>query len=377
MGFWDRFRSKAAPPLGLATMSAMQEAPSRAAMRMIETSDENPWLSAVTSKIAMAVGSAEWYTARKGREDKPSDTPAMRAFGSPNPWMSGAQCWGMAQSHLDLAGEAFVYVERSRTGKPVYFWPLLPDWVHSVPSPMGGGDFEVHADTGGLVIPRQVPADDMLWMRRPSAANPYGRGPGMAHSLADELDTDEQIARYTRAFFFNDARPGGIVSLEGAGADAARVFKHQLNAAHRGVDNSHQIMVTGSKIDFKAIESAIKDLRSTELRQFERDTVIQRFGIPPELLGVLTSSNRATIEAAAYLFARWVVVPRLDARCDDVVPRVFHCGRGSRPRGLRAETGRRERASKAPASAGGGREEKEHQQGPAHSRRHRKDCAGY
>ena len=36
------------------------------------------------------------------------------------------------------------------------------------------------------------------------------------------------------------------------------------------------------------------------------------FGIPPELLGILNNSNRATIESADYLFSRWVVTPRLE-----------------------------------------------------------------
>jgi hypothetical protein len=40
--------------------------------------------------------------------------------------------------------------------------------------------------------------------------------------------------------------------------------------------------------------------------------VMQVFGVSPEIFGVLESSNRATIEAADYLFSRWVLIPRLD-----------------------------------------------------------------
>ena len=39
---------------------------------------------------------------------------------------------------------------------------------------------------------------------------------------------------------------------------------------------------------------------------------MQVFGIPPELLGILNNSNRATIESADYLFSRWVVAPRME-----------------------------------------------------------------
>ncbi|KKL82562.1 hypothetical protein LCGC14_1983500, partial [marine sediment metagenome] len=44
----------------------------------------------------------------------------------------------------------------------------------------------------------------------------------------------------------------------------------------------------------------------------QRDTIIQVYGVPPEILGILESSNRATIEAAEFLFAKFVIMPRLE-----------------------------------------------------------------
>ena len=50
----------------------------------------------------------------------------------------------------------------------------------------------------------------------------------------------------------------------------------------------------------------------TELRSFERDAIIQTFNVPPELVGVIENSNRATIEAALTIMAIQVIVPRLE-----------------------------------------------------------------
>ena len=55
-----------------------------------------------------------------------------------------------------------------------------------------------------------------------------------------------------------------------------------------------------------------RSLQMIQIREHERNVVIQQFGMPPELLGVLESSNRATIGAADYLFSRYVVQPRLE-----------------------------------------------------------------
>lgn len=311
---------KAAPRSG-GMITGMREAPTRAAARMLDASDDSPWLSAVVDKISSAVGGAGWYAYREtasGEKPLGPNEPAQKMLIEPDPWFVGERLMGMAQAHVDLVGEAYLWVERSVSGKPVYLWPLLPSWVREVPGPMDASPaFRVDAGRT-LHVPPLVPGSDMVWIRRPSAADPYGRGPGIARSVADEIDTDEQVARYIRAFFYNDATPSGIVSIEGATREAAEVFKHALNQRHRGVEQAHQVMVTGGKIDWKTLESAVKDLRAAELRGFQRDVIIQRFGIPPEILGILESSNRATIEAAAYLFAKWVVIPRADAMAVDM-----------------------------------------------------------
>ena len=54
-------------------------------------------------------------------------------------------------------------------------------------------------------------------------------------------------------------------------------------------------------------------MQLVDLRRFERDAIVQTFGVPPEMLGILQNSNRATIEAADHLFSRWVLLPRLEA----------------------------------------------------------------
>lgn len=49
------------------------------------------------------------------------------------------------------------------------------------------------------------------------------------------------------------------------------------------------------------------------LRQHERDMILQvTGGIPPEMLGIVENSNRATIDAATLLMAEQVVIPRLE-----------------------------------------------------------------
>ena len=53
-------------------------------------------------------------------------------------------------------------------------------------------------------------------------------------------------------------------------------------------------------------------MQFVDLQKFGRDSFIQTYGVPPELLGIVEASNRSTIAAASYLHALWNIVPRLE-----------------------------------------------------------------
>jgi hypothetical protein len=58
----------------------------------------------------------------------------------------------------------------------------------------------------------------------------------------------------------------------------------------------------------------LKEMMLTEVRMQERDIILQVWGMPPEKLGILNNSNRATIEGSDLIYAKDVLVPRLEMR---------------------------------------------------------------
>lgn len=58
----------------------------------------------------------------------------------------------------------------------------------------------------------------------------------------------------------------------------------------------------------------MRDMDMTEGRRFLRDAVLEHFGVPREIMGITESSNRATSEAAQYIYAQNVIMPRLNRR---------------------------------------------------------------
>lgn len=299
-----------------------------------------PWLRAVVGKIGFTTASTPWQLFAEtpgGPEAPPVTNSALKRAGYPyrkrqmaqkqfdnslvqienhpalelldwfNPLMTGLGALKLTQNHIDLVGEAFWIKQRDPLGKPVGLWPMPPPWVRSTP----------RADSPFYVIQHnaltiQVPITEMVWFLDIDPARPYWRGKGTGESLGDELEADEYAAKHTKTEFYNRGVPELLVTAEGLGDDETRRLEADWKQRNRGLFKALQVYFLNRKVDVKQLGQSFKSLQLIQLRQFERDMVIQVFGVPPEILGIIEKSNRSTIEAADFLFSRWVLIPRLE-----------------------------------------------------------------
>jgi HK97 family phage portal protein len=318
--------------------------PYRGASSILKAYSTMPWLRAVSQRIATAVAtsSTQWrlYAPASGSSrnlgiiQRSGDGATRRnllrkavndvvpiddhlflqALNRANSLMVGESLFKLTQIHLDLIGESFWIKQRNNFGAPVEFWPIPPDWVQSTPTPSSRAYRVAFRGWQG-----EIPDTEMLWMADLDPANPYGRGSGLARSLSDELETDEYAAKHTRQLFFNRARPDMIIWPKQQGAhdiglqqDQVRRLEERWLDGHQGFWRAAKPFFVGREINVHEVNQSLQELQMVELRQHERDTIVQVFGVPPELLGILTNSNRSTIDSADYLFSRWVVTPRME-----------------------------------------------------------------
>lgn len=296
----------------LTRLTPWGEPPKRGNRELLRAYGSAPWLRAVAGRIAAELASvAEWklfIPAKKGGERKEIERHALLdLLNRANPAMTGATALKLTQLWIDLPGEAFWILERNAQGHPVEFWPVPPQWVLDIPGRTRNTFRVSHGD-----FQREIPASDVVWLREVDPENPYGRGSGIARSLADELDTDEYAAKRVKAFFYNGTSPEILVSAQGMNQEQARQAKERWESEHRGFWNSFRTFWTGSQITVNRLDTTFKDMQLIELRKWQRDIVTEVFGIPPEVLGIIENSNRATIDASYYLFARGVLRPRLE-----------------------------------------------------------------
>lgn len=288
--------------------------PERNTRDWLEMFGRNPRL-AVVDRIASDLSTCAGKLYRKdenGEEVEITDHPFLNFMAHPNPLyeMTSGACWRLQQIYLELKGEGYFVYEFDALGRPVELWPLPTHWVQQTPY-VGYPYYEIRT-TGGLI--RQIPVDDIFCMKELNPLDPYKRGLGAAESLADEIETDEYAAKFQKKFFYNDATPTTLISMPGSSKDQRDRFRSEWNELFRGPFNSHGIATVDGNVTVTKLAENMRDMDMTEGRRFLRDAVLEHFGVPREIMGITESSNRATSEAAQYIYAQNVIMPRLNRR---------------------------------------------------------------
>jgi HK97 family phage portal protein len=326
-GLWRRFglgRRRAAGPAREGMRAAILPAgrrlpPRRGTAEFLRAYSEMPWLRAASNKVAQAVAAVEWQVARVEGERRTllPDHPLQRLLAAGSgagergvPGLTGLDVRKVTSLHLDLAGEAFWLLERNRAGLPIATLPLPPHWVADIATP--ARPFYRLAVPGGFS--GEVAASEIVAFREIDPERPYERGAGIARALADELDTDEQAAKHVASFLANRARPDLIVAGSGEqplSPEEAERLELAWGAKFGGPARAGRPFFSSGPLSVTPLAQSFRDSQMREIRQFERDTIVSVFGLPPEKLGILQNSNRSTIEAADLFFAKEVLLPRL------------------------------------------------------------------
>lgn len=307
--------------------------------RYLESYNTMPWLRAVVHRIAYTVASTPWtlhvdtgqaissrarakrltsphfktrqqaiqVSRQAGELESIEDHPLLDLIDFSNGFFTGLTTRMLTQIHLEIVGEAFWIIERDEAGVPSEIWPLPPHWVKDTPDP-AHPFFNVQFNSAVF----DIPVTEVVWFYSPRPEDPYRRGSGLMEALGDELETDELTAKYLKQFFFNGARPDTIISMVGQKDTSRKRAEMHWNQRHQGFWRAFKPFFTSRSVDVKTLGHQHEQMQLVPLRDFERNTIIQVAGVPPEILGILKDANRASMVVAEQLFAKQVVMPRME-----------------------------------------------------------------
>ncbi len=274
-------------------------------------------LFAIVSRLASTTSQVDWKLYRKSDSGRDEDRVevtrhlALQVWNKPNKFYTRQEFVESFQQHEDLVGEAWWVIGRTEgTTLPLELWPVRPDRMEPVPHPTEYLEGYIYNGPNGEKIP--LTTDEVIQIRLPNPLDPY-RGMGPVQSLMIDLDSVRYSAEWNRNFFINGAEPGGLIELGGTrlGDAQFRELRDRWNEQHKGVSNAHRVALleTGKWVDRKY---SMRDMQFTELRNQSREFIREAFGFPKPLLGSVDDVNRANAEAAEVVFARWLIIPRLE-----------------------------------------------------------------
>ena len=317
MAFWNRNRvGPGSRPYvnGGPMVPRWTNPPERNTEEWIRTFRTNPRL-AVVERIASDLSFAEGKLFRvdeNGDEQEITAHPFLDFWANPNPLheMSSAALWRLLEIYLKLKGEGYFIMERDEFGRPAELWPVPTHWVQMTPY-QGFPYYTVRLTNGQLI---EVPVDDMFVMKDLDPYDPFKRGLGQSEALADEIETDEYAAKFQKRFFFNDATPNIIIGMPKSTEEQRKRFLAEWMQRFKGVFQSHGVATVNGDVTVNKIGESMKDMDMVNGRTFLRNAALEHYGVPREIMGITESSNRATSEAAQFIYAQNVLMPILRRR---------------------------------------------------------------
>lgn len=273
-------------------------------------------LFAIVERITTAYSQVEWHLYRSAKSGRPEDRvevtshAAIDLWQQPNNFMTGPMWREATQQHEELTGEQWWIISRDeRSSIPLELWFARPDRMVPTPDRETFLSGYTYSSPTGEQVPLGL--DDVIMMRRPNPLDPY-RGWGPVQTILADLDSSRASAEWNANFFRNSAQPGGIVQVDKRlSDDEFNEFNDRWREQHRGVANAHRVAVLENGLQWVDRSYSMTDMQFAELRNVGREIIREAFAFPKPMLGTVDDANRANMEAADDMLARWIVRTRL------------------------------------------------------------------
>src|SRR3990167_1556910 len=286
--------------------------PDRNQEGFLKAYSEIGWLHAVVFRIALGCSEVKWTLSDISNRDKPKqifEHPILKLLHLVNPFQTSNEFIALDTIYQELVGESFWILNYNALGEPAEIWIPYPHKMSVVPDKQKFIKGYVYG-SGAEAVPFDV--NEVIHFKYPSPLNQY-RGLGPAQSIGVDLDAEMYSGLWNRQFFYNSARPDGVIQFDYNLSDEQfDKLKKQWSEKYKGVSKAHQAALLEGGGKYLQIQNTVKDMDFSNLKLRNRDVILGVFGMPQSVMGISENVNKANAEAGDYTFARWIVKPRLD-----------------------------------------------------------------
>lgn len=250
-----------------------------------------------------------------GEVEEVVEHPALQLLDHVNTYMSRQELLEVTYAHMDLAGESFWMVDRgeSATGEPQSIIPLVPYNMKVVPGTerlLEGYIYNPQGFMDGQEVP--LKPEEVVFMREPNPNNPF-RGMSAIAASALTIDNDDAQEEWSFNFFKHGATSDPVFETEHT-IDEESLKKHytELEKNFSGSRNARKPMILHGGMKLSTGHQLMqKDMEFLEGQKWTRDKIMSIIGTTKVILGVVEDVNRANAEASEYVFAKYMIAPRV------------------------------------------------------------------
>lgn len=251
----------------------------------------------------------------------PADNPLQQLCIRPNRWQSQAEFQGQAEAFLNIAGNAYIMIDRQRGQTvPVALHLLRPDRVFIVPS---NSQKEI---VGFIYVPEGKSvrdgtpflAQDIIHIKLPNPLDPLeGLGYGLSpiSSMAKSLDVDNSVTNYLKLFFQNGAMPPGLLSFDVPMDDGTvSRARERWMEIYGGSANWADVAVLDQGGKYQKLGLSFQELDMSMLDARNESRTVAPLGVPMTLIESrpsLVQSTYSNKETDRIMFWQDTMVPEL------------------------------------------------------------------
>lgn len=254
------------------------------------------------SQIAGAVGSLPLmvYERDERYRKRAEDSDAWRLLhDEPNPDMAADEFCEITASHIELWGNAFLYMVRDSTGRVIQLWPLAPHRVQVARDERGRKIFYIEGE-----IFRD---DTILHIRGLSSDGLLGYSPIQLarNALGNAIAQEEFQGRFLKG----DGKPSILLRHPNTLSDQAKErLKSDFDSVQAG-----DTAVLEENIEVERWTMPLADAQFIEQMEFSDKRIAQMFLLPPGRLGAKSgdSLKYSTTESENLQFVTYTLQRRL------------------------------------------------------------------
>jgi len=245
---------------------------------------QHDWANIAIHTIARNISRAP-FKLYKGQDTEVKKGPLYDVFAHVNPYYSPSQLWEATSAWINCRGEAIWYMVKKDI-MPTDIYVLDPtNWVHVLNKKQTEIIQWIYVDPqDGKKVPFNV--RDILHFRAWNKWDQWrGRNPLIAQT--ENIEQDYQANVSNTSLVKNNSVPLGVLSAQQIiNEDTAKKLVEQWEAQHKGASKAHKIAVIGHGAKYERIGLMPSEMQYIDMRKWNRNSILARYGIPPILVGV-------------------------------------------------------------------------------------------